>query len=512
MPRSRPSITHGLAPLLLLVLLATLPGCAGETPAPARRPDTAAIQTFLETQSRGYQALDADSLALALARFEELLVLIPDSPLGHYHRACAYARTGAVDQAIAALRQAIVLGFSNVERALHDPDLAALRDDPAWESLTDEMEANRTRQHEALAGSLYELPIQGQPSFPDLDSLRAHYDPRYREAALLLRVYPEPVAAVEAVRVLSRKLAGLERYRSERESEAARYAADMELLRAVADLADIDRRPWRLGRDRCERYADRILEQYPDSSGAALAALWQVRCDWYGRQTDPVEDEAATDLQPVVAQLRAVAERYPEAPASAEALAEAIVLQSHASEGDLARIRPLADALLASPAYARENLGRFAYDASEYLLRAGPLPDFEATDIEGRRWELGELRGSVVLLDFWATWCGPCRAEIPSLVALHARYRDAGLQILGISLDRADSLPLERFRAWLAEHEMDWPQIYSGEGWQSELAERYKVPAIPFPVLIDRSGEVVAAGVGARGERLEAALAELLGD
>ena len=511
MPTPRPN-SHPRIVLSLLCAGATiLTGCATDAPAPRELPDSETVRAFLQTQSSGYAALEVGSLEVALARFDELLALIPDSPLGHYHRACALGRTSETSEAAAALRTAIAHGFSDLARAENDPDLAAVRGEESWGGLVAAMHAALTDQRAQLHASLSELPNDGEPSFPDLDSLRSHYNPLYYEAAMLMRVYPEPLAAAEACRVLSHKLAGLGRYRAEHENEPERYATDLELLTSLRDLPDMEGRPWVVGRSFCERYADRILQTYPDSSGAVLAALWKVRSDWYGRQQAPVAEVPPAELAPVVERLAAVAERYPGTPSGAEALAEAIVLQAHATERDLAAIRPLVAALRSSPAYQRQNLGRFAYDVSEYILLAAGPADFTASDIDGRRWDLAALRGSVCLLDFWATWCGPCHTEIPTLVQLQARYADDGLRILGISLDSRDRLPLEEFRAWLAEREMTWPQIYTGDGWQTQVAERYKVPAIPFPVLIDRQGTVIAAGVGARGDRLKERLAEIFG-
>jgi hypothetical protein len=97
------------------------------------------------------------------------------------------------------------------------------------------------------------------------------------------------------------------------------------------------------------------------------------------------------------------------------------------------------------------------------------------------------------------------------LIKIRDKYASEGFQILGVSLDQFERLPPEEFRAWIAQREMTWPQIYDGIGWETPVARLYNVPGIPFPVLIGSDGKVMAAAGGARGENLEKELEELFG-
>jgi thiol-disulfide isomerase/thioredoxin len=116
-------------------------------------------------------------------------------------------------------------------------------------------------------------------------------------------------------------------------------------------------------------------------------------------------------------------------------------------------------------------------------------PDFAVTDMEGRRLALADLKGKVVLVDFWATWCGPCREEVPALVSLQSRYGPRGLQIVGISLDD-DPAPVREF---YARYRMNYPVALGS----AALAERFGgILGLPVAFLIDRGGRIRAKHVG----------------
>ncbi len=139
-------------------------------------------------------------------------------------------------------------------------------------------------------------------------------------------------------------------------------------------------------------------------------------------------------------------------------------------------------------------------------LVGNPAPDFELRTTDGRQVSLGSLRGQVVLLDFWATWCPPCVREMPNMKRLYARYHSAGVQVLGLSLDR-DEDDLEEF---VGENDIPWPQVLLEGEMRERVTDAYGVNAIPRIILIDRRGVVRAENL--RGERTEAAVRALLQD
>jgi peroxiredoxin len=141
---------------------------------------------------------------------------------------------------------------------------------------------------------------------------------------------------------------------------------------------------------------------------------------------------------------------------------------------------------------------------AEGALRKGqPAPDIALPDPQGQIRRLSELRGKWVLIDFWASWCRPCRMENPNVVRLYDKYHSKGFEIFGVSLDHNRD-------AWLKAIETDglrWLHVSDLKGWQSAGAQLYRVSGIPFTVLVDPEGRIAAKGL--RGASLEQRLQQI---
>ena len=160
-----------------------------------------------------------------------------------------------------------------------------------------------------------------------------------------------------------------------------------------------------------------------------------------------------------------------------------------------------------------EELGNFEL-ASEYRKKADPaseldgkvVPDFSATDLDGKPISLQQYRGKVILLDFWAVWHGPCIGEMPNVKRVYNTYKDQGFDVIGVSLDTDET----RLRNYLKKNNIPWRQIFSGQKWKSPLAQQYHIQTIPAPWLIARDGTLISRE--AKGAKLERLVVEALKD
>ncbi len=132
-----------------------------------------------------------------------------------------------------------------------------------------------------------------------------------------------------------------------------------------------------------------------------------------------------------------------------------------------------------------------------------PIP-FKVKDIEGKPLSLDKYKGKVVLLDFWATWCGPCRQEMPNVIKLYDKHHDKGFEIVGISLDSKKDALL----SYLKTKGIKWPQYFDGAGWKNSVAMKYRIRSIPTTFLLDRKGKIRYKSL--RGRELERAVEKLL--
>lgn len=175
-------------------------------------------------------------------------------------------------------------------------------------------------------------------------------------------------------------------------------------------------------------------------------------------------------------------------------------------------IKPLYDKL--SPEVKETELGKkigehltkmAEIEAAQAKVAEGTMaPDFSAATPDGKTLSLKEAMGKVTIIDFWASWCGPCRQENPNVVAMYNELHGKGLNIIGVSLDQN----ADKWKEAIAADKLTWQHISNLKGWDDPIAKEYGVNGIPATFILDGSGKIVAKNL--RGEELKAKIKELL--
>jgi thiol-disulfide isomerase/thioredoxin len=160
-----------------------------------------------------------------------------------------------------------------------------------------------------------------------------------------------------------------------------------------------------------------------------------------------------------------------------------------------------------TPELQSSHLGKVLKKTLDIALLTGigrPAPDFTQPDIKGKPVSLSSFKGQFVLVDFWASWCGPCRAENPNVLKSYRTYHSKGFTVLGVSLDDEKSPWIGAVR----KDDLPWIQVSDLKGWKNSAAVLYDIEGIPMNYLLDKDGIIVAKGL--RDDELEKKLAELL--
>ena len=454
-----------------------------------------------ELTGKGYELLDAKDLAGATAKFAEAAKLMPGVLLQEYNAACAYARMGKTDEAFRSLTRLVDGGMDMPEALKGDPDFEALQEDPRMKALVERARANFEKGTAHLAAGLPEYTGPAD-TFTSVASLEAWMKGQNR------------------MRGKHREFWTASQYLSEQAAAAGRYLVDLKALKSGDPSFDYG----------LERVRTSMRLQSPYSPG-------------WGSVTDLVLREADSYLKGAPAAAGADEADYSAGTAlslkyvkddarSAEAFKQAETYLSKIADGS--EFYPGARALLVVNAYAapgadksgfgsalRAVVERFPANERVHRVLSTRLEngaaavlwpiEIDGTDLEGKRVSLAEYRGKVLLLDFWATWCSPCRVELPGLVKAYGEYHPRGLEILSISLDYPDRLTKAAYRDSVTALGMTWRHMYDEKGWDTEIVNRYFIGSIPAPFLVGRDGSIAAWGEDLRGAKLAGSIEKALG-
>ena len=232
------------------------------------------------------------------------------------------------------------------------------------------------------------------------------------------------------------------------------------------------------------------------SERAAFAKAMQV----FQPALDAPEDRGAVDFAKLRAAMEEYWAHYPTVHQAQTLLTYymRVFARAHpdAQETEWARFVHSSSPLAAT--LAQDKVRYFA------MIKAPLVLKFTAVD--GRAVDLAKLRGKVVFLNFWATWCVPCRVELPGLKQVYARHHQEGFEIVGIAMEaEADQPKLLNF---IAREKLPWPQHFDGRGWDNEIARQFAINSIPTTLLLDKTGRVAVTDPDAK--KLEAEVERLL--
>jgi len=464
--------------------------------------EPALVDHYSALSDSGYQLLDQGKTDEAIATFARQASLIPEGKWAAYNTACAYGRTKQVDKGIEALTKAVDQGWDDPEQLKGDADLEALRADARWAPLLGRAVATQSAKEGGFAKGLpnYDRPPMTFPSTDSVERWAANQQQALRKSRSVWYGWQYTAALVD---VEAKRLAALR----ELKKGDATFDYGIERVRAISRIKSIYN-SWGPLADGVLKEVDTYLATKPSAEGQSEA---QYRAGLAAYCHEHPNEATNPNWAPSVQAARArFAQVQPGTKFHGAATAWNIMFDlTEAGENKepvLPKVRDFAQQFK-NDEPAMQIAGSFFQ--TDMLASLWPIP-IEAVDLDNKAVSLDQYKGKVVLVDFWATWCGPCRGELPGLLAAYKKYHDQGFDVLSISLDYADRTTTDAYRAWIAEKGMNWRHVYDQKDWNGPLVKAYLVRGIPSPVLVGRDGSLVAMGDDCRGDKLPGSIEKAL--
>jgi thiol-disulfide isomerase/thioredoxin len=441
---------------------------------------------------QGYTLLESGDLEGALAKFGRIGEVVISKWISEYCAACAYARTRHEEEALKKLKLIIGNGFDFPELLESESDFTAFSSSPEFKKLIEQARLNFETEAAKLPKR---LPVyeQATDTFDTEEELAAWLNKQDRIHYLHRNVWTAVELLTAQIDMQARYLAALKMLKT----GDPKFDYGLERVRASVRMKQLSRPGWGIVSDIVRREVDAYAQTSPPASALGEANFFagmalSLKCKHDDRRRVEAYDLAANYLGRV--------EKKDQYYGAARALmAVNDLLSPGANEKEVVgTLRRVIEEFPGDQNIYTIISTRLHHDAARVLW---PI-SLEVQDIDGKTVTLDEYRGRVVLIDFWAIMCVPCRKEIPKLVELYDKYREKGFEIISVSLDSKDRTTAQDLRRWVAENKMGWRHIYDGMAWKSDLVKRFFIGSVPTQFLVGPDGSLIAWGDACRGDSL----------
>lgn len=465
--------------------------------------DAELLTSYQEGMSKGYEFMEAGEPDSAAAAFTAAGLLVPEGKYNEYNLACVYGSTGETDKAFEWLQKMADKGWDIPDQLYEDTDFSSLLDDPRFEKIVEQCRNNATANEESYTNGLPEYDVAPM-QFATQDEFDEWASEESQNLRSHGRIWYSSQSMAANLDFSAKKLACLR----DLKKDDSTFDYGLERVRAVAKIKS-PYESWGSFTKVVIKEVDNYLASSPEKE-AANEALFKGGLAYslqYGIDDDAMtsRDTALNNSNTYLAKVEEGTEFY--FAAKTVEVANKLDLSPDNKEQYREDVRKTLNASLHNKWVNRIVATRF----HDFAIKSLWPIELHLKDIDGKAIKLDEYKGKALLIDFWATWCPPCRAELPNLLEIYKEYHSQGFEIVSISLDYEDKKPLDEYRTWIDENEMTWRHIYDGKGWDAELVDYYYISSIPATFMVDTEGNIIASGDDCRGENLEKSVKMALG-